>query len=129
MYLVKRRALKQHHGSAIDGELPALGKLERMMTHPFNAGFPVLTLGTILAVAYGSELGENWLTSSKIILGLAVWLVYGCLFILHRADKLLPRRLAQGIIFLFILCCFYYLFTIPKADQANRHKVEVEQAK
>jgi ABC-type uncharacterized transport system permease subunit len=116
LYLIKTNALKNHLFSALDGRIPSLPVLRRLMETAFDSAFPVLTLGMILGTVYASSvLNAGWIFDSTIIWGLLNWLFYSILFFLRQSRRLNDQRLARGIILLFVCIATSFMFTTHKS--------------
>ena len=112
LFLVKRRALKDHQNLAIESKLPALGTLHKLMSNTFLLGFPMLTAGVILGI-FVIEKGVdiNWLTDKKLILGWLLWISYSVLFVLFKGAKIAEKKFAWAVIVLFVFFSGYYICT------------------
>ncbi|MDR4508147.1 MAG: cytochrome c biogenesis protein [Candidatus Brocadiaceae bacterium] len=82
MYLTQQRQLKHKFFGSLFNKLPSLEGIDKLMWKTISFGFPLLTLGLVFGtfwVKTQNILGEMWYLDSKVILGLATWLVYAAL--------------------------------------------------
>lgn len=80
--------------------LPALGRIEKFMQHAIYLGFPLLTVAMIsgawraVQMAQTQGLKTFWVTSPKIHLAVAAWVVYGVLLHVPLAPAFRGKRAA-----------------------------------
>ena len=89
MYLVQERQLKTHELRSVFYQLPPLPNLFSAMWRLLWLGFALYTAGLISGFFTGESL--PWV---KIILALAVWVVYAAILFGSRLHSIAPRRLA-----------------------------------
>ncbi len=84
MYLAQERQIHSHHPGALFERLPALGMLERVVYDGIRAGWVLLTVGLASGVAWNlREAGALWSGSAKEVASLAVWLLYGAMWLMR----------------------------------------------
>ena len=118
LYLQLYRDLKAGRYSAFFGKLPPLEVLERMMLWALRAGFVALT-GAVLAGGFWGE--RNYapgfsLHDPKILVTLAIWLLYAAALLLRRLRRWQGRQtalasLAGLCVILFSLVAVNFFFT------------------
>ena len=126
LFLIKRRALKDHQNLAIESKLPALTTLQNLMSNTFSLGFPLLTIGVILGIfVIDKNIHPNWLTDKKLLFGWLIWAIYSALFLLLKSAKIPIQKFAYSVITLFIIFTGYYICTKDRAGDAS-HTVDIE---
>ena len=112
IYIIKTRALKSHTSSALDDDLPSLGKLQKILESTFNIGWITMTVGFILAILNVAISESSLEPDPKIIFGSVIWIIYSILFFAHQAGKLGTRNMARAVTVLFIaFLAFWLLFS------------------
>jgi ABC-type transport system involved in cytochrome c biogenesis permease subunit len=83
LYLLQNRLLKAHRSFGALRRLPALATLDNLSFHSVAYGFPLLTLGLALGIAYVYEGAGNtiapthqWFTDIHNLVAFATWLLY-----------------------------------------------------
>jgi HemX protein len=89
MYLVQERQLKTHEFHSIFYRLPPLPNVYSAMIRLLWLGFAFYTAG----LASGFFTGEP-LPWTKVLLALAVWIIYGAILLGPRLRSIAPRRIA-----------------------------------
>lgn len=117
MYLVQQRQLKGKHFGPVAQRLPSLEMLEKLSARCTTFGFPLLTLGLVLGIIWlrvsPQALGDaGALSDWKVMLGLAVWLVYAVLLHARLAVKAHGKTIAYMTIggFLLVVLTFFGAF-------------------
>lgn len=113
LYLLQHRELKARRFGAIFQFLPPLEQLDRLNHVALMLGFPTLTLGIALGVAYlglRSAGGEQSLVGQGHLgWGLASWGMLGLLVLARALRRLAGRQAAIGSIVLFSVIGLGYL--------------------
>lgn len=89
MYLVQERQLKTHALHSIFYQLPPLPNLFAAMTRLLWFGFVLYSAGLISGFLTGEPLPRT-----KVMLALAIWIVYGAILLGPRLRSVAPRRIA-----------------------------------
>ena len=112
LFLIKRRALKDHRNLAIESKLPALTTLQNLMSNTFSLGFPLLTIGVIIGIfVIDKNIDANWLADKKLLFGWLIWAFYSVIFLLQKAAKIPIQKFAYMVITLFVVFTGYYICT------------------
>ncbi|MCB1064590.1 MAG: cytochrome c biogenesis protein CcsA [Verrucomicrobiae bacterium] len=98
MYLVQDRQLKKHHLGALFYQLPPIRYLMEAIIRLIVIGQILLTIG--IAAAFVQETDPN---SKHFTMAIAVWVGYLCLLGWHFSGKSTPKRIALGVIAVFLL--------------------------
>ncbi|HEY1684807.1 MAG TPA: cytochrome c biogenesis protein CcsA [Tepidisphaeraceae bacterium] len=102
MYLIANRRLRAKVALP-NVHVASLERLERMTLEAVTLGFALLTIGLITGLVKAlhgqSTLGKYWITSPKVILSAAVWIVYA--LVLHSPIN--PRFRGRWVAMLSIL--------------------------
>lgn len=107
MYLAQERQIHSHHPGALFERLPALGVLERVVYDGVRAGWVLLSIGLASGVAWNlREAGVIWSASAKETALLAVWLLYGTLWLMRRRQAWSAHLMAMGAVAGFGLVLF-----------------------
>jgi ABC-type uncharacterized transport system permease subunit len=122
LYLVQHRALKQRHFGTAFHFLPPLEHLDRLNQLALLLGFPVLTLGVVLAAGY---LGDPPPPSGSARLahlgwGLLSWLVLGGIAAQRLRGALSGRRAALASVAGFTAVVGTYLVLVTVAGAGSR---------
>jgi ABC-type uncharacterized transport system permease subunit len=118
LYLLQHRELKQRRFGAAFQFLPPLEQLDRLNHLALVVGFPVLTLGVILAARNigdftgGAAVHLGW--------GLLAWLVLGGIAAARMRGWLVGRRAAQVSIFGFAAVAATYLVLVAFSGGGSR---------
>lgn len=89
MYLVQERQLKTHELRSIFYRLPPLPNLFAAMTRLLWFGFVLYTIGLVSGFFTGEPL--PWV---KVILAVAIWIVYAAILLGPQIRSVAPRRIA-----------------------------------
>jgi len=89
MYLVQERQLKTHELRTIFYHLPPLPNLFSAMTRLLWLGFGLYTAGLLSGFLTGEPL--PW---TKVVLAVAIWIVYAAILLGPRVRSIAPRRIA-----------------------------------
>jgi ABC-type uncharacterized transport system permease subunit len=121
LYLLQHRELKQRRFGAAFQFLPPLEQLDRLNHLALVVGFPVLTIGVILAARYvgdfSSTSGEK---AAHLGWGLLAWLVLGGIAFSRMRGWLTGRRAAQVSIFGFVAVAATYLVLVVLSGGGSR---------
>jgi HemX protein len=89
MYLVQERQLKTHAFHSIFYQLPPLPNLFSAMTRLLWLGFALYSAGLISGFFTGEPLPHM-----KVMLALAIWIIYAVILLGPRLRSVAPRRIA-----------------------------------
>lgn len=116
LYLLQHRELKARRFGAIFQSLPPLEQLDRLNHLALVLGFPTLSLGIVLGVAY---LGLRRVEGEGILVGaghlgwgLASWLMSGLVVLARVGRRLAGRQAALGSMVLFGVIGLGYLLLL-----------------
>ncbi|MCF6148817.1 MAG: cytochrome c biogenesis protein CcsA [Candidatus Kuenenia sp.] len=117
MYLTQQRQLKHKLFGRLFSKLPSLEGIDNLIWKTISFGFPLLTLGLVFGtfwVKTQNILGEMWYLDSKVILGLATWLIYAALLHMRLVASFHGTKIALLTIagFCFVLFTFIGTFFI-----------------
>ncbi len=109
MYLTQQHSLKFDKRKAVFSLLPPIQRLELAMGWLLAAGFLLLTIGLGASHQLKRPEGVNYLSDTKVLWSIFVWLLYLGLVILRWWFNQRGRRLACGVIgaFAFVLLTFW----------------------
>jgi ABC-type transport system involved in cytochrome c biogenesis permease subunit len=109
MYLTQTHSLKFDKLQAVFSLLPPIQRLEGAMGWLLSAGFGLLTIGLAAASRIKRPEGVSYLSDSKVIWSVVVWLLYLGLILLRWRFDQRGRRIALGLIgaFVFVLLTFW----------------------
>jgi ABC-type transport system involved in cytochrome c biogenesis permease subunit len=110
-YLVQHRQLKAKHLGNLSYQLPALEELEKLSLQCVAAGLVLLSLGMLAGAAWSfSSLGRLLLLDPKVLLSLALWLLYGGYLTGRLSGSFRGRKPAVLLLVGFLVLFFgYYL--------------------
>lgn len=117
LFLELYRELKAGQFSTFFGKLPPLEVLERMMGGALLVGFLALTGAVGLGVVWAQvNFPDDWLYDPKILITLAVWVLYGIALLLRRLRRWHGRQTALASLaglaaILFSLLAVNWLFS------------------
>jgi ABC-type uncharacterized transport system permease subunit len=112
LYLYKSGALKRKATAALNGELPAVTTLKRLMTGAYQTAFALLTLGLVLGTLYaGTALKPGWYTSPFIVMVALLWCLQATIFYLSLSGRWESLRVARAIVVLFALTAMLTAFS------------------
>ncbi len=105
-FLVQERQLKNKQPGRVAFELPSLEELERISFLCVLAGFALLTLGSLAGMLWSIQIfGHPLIGDAKVLLGAALWLLYGLYLAWHLSGRFRGRPSA-----ILLLVCFFVLF-------------------
>jgi ABC-type uncharacterized transport system permease subunit len=121
LYLLQHRELKQRKFGAAFQFLPPLEQLDRLNHLALVTGFPVLTLGVILAVRYVGDLSSfNGGRAAHLGWGLLSWFVLGGIAAARVRGTLSGRKAALASIVGFAAVAATYLVLAVIAGGGSR---------
>ena len=113
LYLLASRSLKQKKVTRVLGKMPNFEKLGQMNLFGLKASFILMTFGLVsgvgMAVAGSSKLQlglVDWLTDSKIVIVMAVWVMVAIILVMHHLGAIKVRLRAHITIAAFVLILF-----------------------
>ncbi len=99
MFLVLNRQLKEHHlSTGLFEILPPVRSLSVSVVRLTILGVVILTVGMVSGFMMEQEGGE-----AHLVAALVIWAAYLALLIVHFWRGVTPRRMALGVIALFVL--------------------------
>ena len=110
MYLTQEHDLKFHKLRAVFSVMPAIDRLEKVMSRLLCAGLILLTAGLALSPFLMKQRFNTYFTSDpKLIWSIFVWAIYCVLLVMHGRFAQTGRRFAWGAIgsFAFVLLTFW----------------------
>ena len=110
MYLTQEHDLKFHKFRAVASLLPAIQRLEVIVSRLLLAGFVLLTAGLFVGAHWVEKpAGVRFIEDPKVIWSLFVWLVYLGLLVMRWRFAQGGRRFAWGAIgsFVFVMLTFW----------------------
>ncbi len=130
MYVIQRQALLSRKSNKLGSFLPPINDLEHASYRLLSVGVFFLTLSMIVGGMHWSKQPE-FVTTSKLVITIALWLGYILLFLLRMGNKLFGSRFAKSCIALFFIAILSLSFVNSKvgADTNNTlspHPVPVE---
>ncbi|HVZ59531.1 MAG TPA: cytochrome c biogenesis protein CcsA [Terriglobales bacterium] len=103
LYLFQERALKSKHPEGITSRLPSLQTVDDIGYKSLLLGFPFMTLGLIAgSVVAQASFGPRYFADPKVVLSLAMWVVYMLLLYTRWSSGWRGRRAAYLASFAFI---------------------------
>jgi HemX protein len=111
LYITQHRMLKQKRSGGLFGKLPPLAAIDRLGFGLVSFAFPLLTIGLVSGVIRASHaMPGGWAVDPKILLSVAMWVVYGIYLALHvlahwrgvRANYLLIGGLVIAVATYFV---------------------------
>ena len=121
LYLLQHRELKQRKFGVAFQFLPPLEQLDRLNHLALVVGFPVLTLGVILAARYAGDLSSaNGDKAAHLGWGLLSWLVLGAIAAARIRGVLSGRKAALASILGFVAVAATYLVLAAMAGGGSR---------
>jgi ABC-type transport system involved in cytochrome c biogenesis permease subunit len=103
-YLIEERRLKQKLSSKLFLRLPPLSTLDGIITRAMGAGFSLITIATILGIAWAQREGQrDWITQPRILISLATWAL--CLLMVFLRTSVGWRGRKAAVMALMILGC------------------------
>jgi len=117
LYLLQFRELKAKRFGSVFRLFPPLERLDRLNQAALGVGFPVLTLGVLLAVGYAARFSDGLhVDKAQIVWGSFTWLVLGWAVWVRQVRHWAGRRAAFASIAGFIAVLIVYLalkLTVP----------------
>lgn len=110
LYLAQEHDLKFHKVRALLSRLPAMERLEKVVTGAMAVGVGLLTAGLLLTVGLVREVGLATVRGDpKVVWSLVVWVAYVALLVLRVRHGWGPRPLAWGALgtFAFVMLTFW----------------------
>jgi len=105
LYLIQERRLKQKL-SAPASRLPPLETLDQIALKALLFGLPCMTAGLLIGSIVALEtMGPSFFADPKVLLSLAIWIVYMLMIFIRRHSGLRGRRAVywSGFVFLGVL--------------------------
>ncbi|MSR05573.1 MAG: hypothetical protein EXR93_00665 [Gemmatimonadetes bacterium] len=110
LYLVQHRVLKRRQFGVLFQFLPPLEQLDRLNHLALVVGFPVLTIGIVLAAGYlGQAASTGGARSAHLVWGLLSWMILGTIAALRFRGFLKGRRAALASVLGFFAVATTYL--------------------
>ncbi len=106
LYLVQERRLKQKRTSQARSWLPPLETTDQIALKSLLFGLPCMTAGLLIGSVVALEtIGPRFFADPKVLLSLAMWLVYIAMIFIRRHSGLRGRRAIylSGFVFLIVL--------------------------
>lgn len=117
LYLLQFRELKAKRFGSVFRLFPPLERLDRLNRVALGAGFPVLTLGVLLAIGYAARFSDGLhVDKPQIVWGSFTWLVLGWAVWMRQVRHWAGRRAAFASIAGFAAVLLLYLalkLTVP----------------
>lgn len=103
-YLIEERRLKQKLVSKLFLRLPPLSTLDSIITKAMGVGFSLLTVATILGIAWARQAGEiDWVRQPRVLISLVTWAL--CLLMVFLRTSAGWRGRKAAVMALMILGC------------------------
>jgi len=118
MYLMQRQALLSRKSNQLGSFLPPIHNLEHASFRLLSIGVFFLTLSLVVGGMHWSKQPE-FVTTTKLIITLALWLGYTLLFFLRMGNKLFGSRFAKSCIALFLIAILSLSFVSSKAEKTK----------
>ena len=113
LYLVQHRVLKRRQFGVFFQFLPPLEQLDRLNHVALVIGFPVLTVGVVLAAGYlGQSAPGSGARTAHLVWGLLSWAILGGIAAQRVRGVLRGRRAAQASVFGFGAVATIYLVLV-----------------
>lgn len=106
LYLVQERRLKQKRATPTRTWLPPLETTDQIALKSLLFGLPCMTAGLLIGSVVALEtIGPRFFADPKVLLSLAMWLVYIAMIFIRRHSGLRGRRAIylSGFVFLIVL--------------------------
>jgi ABC-type uncharacterized transport system permease subunit len=106
LYLVQERRLKQKRTSQARSWLPPLETTDQIALKSLLFGLPCMTAGLLIGSVVALEtIGPAFFADPKVLLSLAMWVVYVAMIYIRRHSGLRGRRAVylSGFVFLIVL--------------------------
>ncbi len=106
LYLIQERRLKQKRTSQARSWLPPLETTDQIALKSLLFGLPCMTAGLLIGSVVALEtIGPAFFADPKVLLSLAMWVVYVVMIYIRRHSGLRGRRAVylSGFVFLIVL--------------------------
>jgi ABC-type uncharacterized transport system permease subunit len=106
LYLIQERRLKQKRTSQARSWLPPLETTDQIALKSLLFGLPCMTAGLLIGSVVALEtIGPAFFADPKVLLSLAMWVVYVAMIYIRRHSGLRGRRAVylSGFVFLIVL--------------------------
>jgi ABC-type uncharacterized transport system permease subunit len=106
LYLIQERLLKQKRASQNRTWLPPLETTDQIALKALLFGLPCMTAGLLIgSVVALQTIGPTFFADPKVLLSLAMWVVYVAMIFIRRQSGLRGRRAVylSGFVFLIVL--------------------------
>jgi ABC-type uncharacterized transport system permease subunit len=106
LYLVQERRLKQKRAAPARSWLPPLETTDQIALKSLLFGLPCMTAGLLIGSVVALEtIGPAFFADPKVLLSLAMWVVYVAMIYIRRHSGLRGRRAVylSGFVFLVVL--------------------------
>ncbi len=106
LYLIQERRLKQKRTSQARSWLPPLETTDQIALKALLFGLPCMTAGLLIGSVVALEtIGPAFFADPKVLLSLAMWVVYVAMIYIRRHSGLRGRRAVylSGFVFLIVL--------------------------
>lgn len=112
LYLVQHRVLKRREFGVLFQFLPPLEQLDRLNHLALVIGFPVLTVGVVLAAGYLGQSASTGTRAAHLGWGLLSWAILGAIAALRFRGALTGRRAAKASVLGFSAVATIYLVLV-----------------
>jgi len=106
LYLIQERRLKQKRATPARTWLPPLETTDQIALKSLLFGLPCMTAGLLIGSVVALEtIGPRFFADPKVLLSLAMWVVYVAMIYIRRHSGLRGRRAVylSGFVFLIVL--------------------------
>ena len=106
LYLIQERRLKQKRATPARTWLPPLETTDQIALKALLFGLPCMTAGLLIGSVVALEtIGPTFFADPKVLLSLAMWVVYVAMIYIRRHSGLRGRRAVylSGFVFLIVL--------------------------
>ena len=106
LYLIQERRLKQKRTTQARSWLPPLETTDQIALKSLLFGLPCMTAGLLIGSVVALEtIGPSFFADPKVLLSLAMWVVYVAMIFIRRHSGLRGRRAVylSGFVFLIVL--------------------------
>jgi ABC-type uncharacterized transport system permease subunit len=106
LYLIQERRLKQKRAAPARSWLPPLETTDQIALKSLLFGLPCMTAGLLIGSVVALEtIGPTFFADPKVLLSLAMWVVYVAMIYIRRHSGLRGRRAIylSGFVFLIVL--------------------------
>lgn len=110
LILLLDRDLRRHRFSPLVSFLPPLLSLEKLMFQSMLLGFVLLTVSALSGTVFAPAVfGHPMAWTHKTVFGLAAWLIYAMILLLHRTRRWRGRKAACWCLAGFISLMLAYI--------------------